>query len=280
MNKKEIEDNNYLLLSKLSIFLNNNPDYINEKMINDIKKYNYSNEETIRILLTSILGFDDNNEIKKYYINNMIKELDVKVYKNNLYYKNIKLNNIKEKKWKLQIMKYKPYELFVFNDFDYYLDNRVIPQIGFFSSTYEYPCILENNREWMMITPNEIETMKKPIENAFGDVLTYGLGLGYYAYMCSLKDNVKSITIIERDKDVIDLFTKYILPQFNHKDKIKIIECDAYEYACKKNKYDYVFVDIWHDPSDGVDAYIKFKKLENKNTIYSYWIENTIRYYL
>lgn len=55
---------------------------------------------------------------------------------------------------------------------------------------------------------------------------------------------------------------------------------DAYDYAKRKIKYDYVFVDIWHDPTDGVDAYLKFKSLERKDVIYSYWIEDTIKYYL
>lgn len=56
---------------------------------------------------------------------------------------------------------------------------------------------------------------------------------------------------------------------------------DALEYEkvyCEK--YDYVFVDIWHDPSDGVPLYLKFKALERKETKYSYWIEDTIKLYL
>ena len=60
----------------------------------------------------------------------------------------------------------------------------------------------------MLITPNEIETMKKSISEATGNVLTYGLGLGYYAYMVSMKENVESVTIVEKDKEIIDLFKK------------------------------------------------------------------------
>jgi hypothetical protein len=50
-----------------------------------------------------------------------------------------------------------------------------------------FPALLENDRIWMTITPNEIEIMIKPVDEAFGHVLTYGLGLGYYAYMVSKK---------------------------------------------------------------------------------------------
>ena len=122
--------------------------------------------------------------------------------------------------------------------------------------------------------------MKKSISEATGNVLTYGLGLGYYAYMVSMKDNVESVTIVEKDKGIIDLFTRYILPQFKNKSKIKIINDDAFNYFKKDIYYDYVFVDIWHDPSDGIDLYLKFKNLEKDNIKYSYWIEDTLKCYI
>ena len=77
---------------------------------------------------------------------------------------------------------------FVFNDLKC-INDKLYPSIGYFKDEYKYPCVLENDREWMLITPNEIETMKKPISEATGNVLTYGLGLGYYAYMVSMKEN-------------------------------------------------------------------------------------------
>ena len=137
----------------------------------------------------------------------------------------------------------------------------------------------------MTITPNEIETMKEPIERAFGSVLTYGLGLGYYAFMTSEKDNVETVTIVESNRDVIDLFINHILPQFKHKDKIKIIESDAFDFAKNKTRigqYDMVFTDLWHDVSDGMDLYIKMKQYEDKlpNAIHLYWIEKSILCYL
>lgn len=275
-----MKDNNNLILTRLSSYLNTTPDYITVNMIEELTQEGISTIEGMRILLSSILNLYDNKEIMDMYFKEMISLLNAQKYKENPYYKNIKLSNIEDDTWSIKCMKYKPYELFVYNDLKVYDDGRVIPQIGFFTEEYEYPCILENNREWMLITPNEIETMSKSIEESFGNVLTYGLGLGYFAYMTSLKDNVTSITIVEKDKKVIELFNKYILPQFENKEKIKIINEDAFVFASKKPKYDYVFVDIWHDPSDRIDAYLKFKELEIPNVLYSYWIEDTIKYYL
>jgi spermidine synthase len=98
--------------------------------------------------------------------------------------------------------------------------------------------------------------------------------------MISLKENVNKITIIENNEDIINIFKKYLLPQFKFKNKIEIINDDALNYATKKLNYDYVFVDIWHDPSDGIDLYLKFKKLEVKGIKYDYWIEQTMKCYI
>ena len=46
----------------------------------------------------------------------------------------------------------------------------------------------------------------------------------------------------------------------------------------KDYSFDCAFVDLWHDVSDGVELYIRMKKLENKNpwVSFNYWIEDSI----
>lgn len=272
------EKRNNLIMSKLSIYLNNYSDYITKEMIDNIKKeFGFNDLESFKIILTSLLEITDKELIHEF--DKIVFELDKNKYENNLYYKNINFRNIKSNKWSFKYESYKPYEAFVFNDLRR-INDKLYPCIGYFKEEYRYPTVLENNREWMLITPNEIETMEKPINEATGNVLTYGLGLGYYAYMISMKEDVKTVTIVEKDKEIIKLFNKYILPQFKYKDKIKIINMDAFEYFKKDIYYDFVFVDIWHDPSDGIDLYLKFKSLEKKNIKYSYWIEDTIKCYI
>lgn len=272
------EKRNNLIMSKLSNYLNNYSDYITKEMIDNIKKeFGFDDIESFKIILTSLLEITDKELIHEF--DKIVFELDKNKYENNLYYKNINFRNIKSNKWSFKYESYKPYEAFVFNDLRR-INDKLYPCIGYFKEEYKYPTVLENNREWMLITPNEIETMEKPINEATGNVLTYGLGLGYYAYMVSMKEDVKTVTIVEKDKEIIELFNKYILPQFKYKDKIKIINMDAFEYFKKDIYYDFVFVDIWHDPSDGIDLYLKFKSLEKKNIKYSYWIEDTIKCYI
>ena len=97
--------------------------------------------------------------------------------------------------------------------------------------------------------------------------------------MCSEKPEVTSITVVEKSENVIRLFEKYILPQFSHPEKVKIINADAFYYAefdMPEKNYDVAFVDTWRDASDGTPMYVRMKKLEHlsPSTKFIYWIEN------
>ena len=286
----KITEDNYKVFALLSNYLNQAPDFIEKDEMDGIVKSGVSYEYAFSVLLAAALGLDivdhaeDKDLFHNYFIK-MIHKLDADEYANNPYYKNIKIPTIKMGKSELKYEKYKPFEGFVCDDIIRTKEGRQIPQVGFFETEFRFPAILENDRIWMTITPNEIETMKEPVDQAFGNVLTFGLGLGYYAYMISEKDSVESITVVEINEDVIHLFNTYVLPQFKNAGKIKIIKTDAFEYAQQHitpGKYDFVFTDLWHDVSDGIDMYLKMKQYEKQspNTTFSYWIEKSILCYL
>ena len=285
-----IDEDNYKVFALLSNYLNNAPDFIDQEEINEIVQYGVSYEHAFAVILAAAFGMDivDQEEDKglfNHYFNKMFFKLDEIEFYANPYYKNIKIPEIKIGTSEMKYEKYKPFEGFVCNDIVKTNEGRQIPQIGFFEKEFTYPAILEGGRIWMTVTPNEIETMKEPVNQAFGKVLTFGLGLGYYAYMVSEKENVESITVVETNEDVIKLFQTYLLPQFENRHKIKVIKADAFEYAQKsmaKGQYDFVFTDLWHDVSDGIDLYLKMKLFEKRcpNTLFSYWIEKSIKCYL
>jgi len=129
----------------------------------------------------------------------------------------------------------------------------------------------------MTVTPSEINTMTSDIQAARGKVAVFGLGLGYYAFMASEKADVTEVTVVERDPAVISLFKEFILPQFPHADKVTVVEADAYRFAEQMGpkRYDCAYVDIWHDVLDGVEMYLKMKRLEkhSPDTAFFYWIE-------
>ena len=123
-----------------------------------------------------------------------------------------------------------------------------------------------------------------PIQIAKGKVLTLGLGLGYFAFMASLKEEVKEVHIVEMDLELIKAFEKYLLPLFPHKEKIHIHKADAFHFieSIKDKDYDFIFSDLWHDVSEGLPMYLKLKKhFDNfKVTKRMYWIEGSVVTYL
>lgn len=290
-NKTErINEDNYKVLALLSQYLNDRPDYISKEEIEEITGFGVSAEYAFGVLFAAALGLDivDNAEdtaLYNTYFSKMLHRLDIQKYYANPYFRNIKIPAVTIGSSELKYEQYKPYEAFVCNDIITTPEGRLMPQIGFFETEFRFPAVLENNRIWMTITPNEIETMKEAVAGASGNVLTYGLGMGYYAYMVSEKEDVQRVTIVDSNEDVIKLFSQHILPQFGNAQKVTVIQADAFEYAeqqMSQGQYDFVFTDLWHDVSDGLDMYLKMKTYESLSPAsrFMYWIEQSILCYL
>lgn len=283
----QIMEQNRLVTQLLSRYLNYNPRFLDAKTVSELAADCEIDEgEAFRILLCAASGLDTaenraHRQLEKQYFIPGFHLLNTKEYTENPYYKSIQIPQIKRGRWELRQAFYAPFEPFVCGHPQITDGLREIPQIGFFKETFSFPAVLEDGVEWMTVTPNEIETMKEPIREAFGSVLTLGLGLGYYAFMVSEKEEVTSVTVVEKDADVIALFRELILPQFPHKEKISIVHDDAFAYlknGAKKEGFDYIFADLWHDQSDGLDLYLRLRKLEKEfpHTRFSYWIEPTL----
>lgn len=221
---------------------------------------------------------DQNDEDVSHLLKPSLIESDSKLYLENEYYQNIKITDIKDGEYRLFMDHYDTYEPFPLDEIkinseDHYLE---LSQISYFEEEFPFIALSKNDETWMCITPNEINTMQKHINQATGNVLVFGLGLGYYPYMVSLKDDVKSVTIIEKDQKIIDIFKKYIYPQFKEKEKITIIHADALNFKSER-QYQTTFVDLWHNPNDGLNLYIKFKQHEQNNFgKYQYWLDESM----
>ena len=153
--------------------------------------------------------------------------------------------------------------------------------VGYFKKPFPYPCIDREGRTWMSIIPHEANTMAKAIEKAHGNVLTYGCGLGYFAFMASIKEGVDSVTILESDPNALALFRDVLLPLFPKKEKINLIQGNALKFSLEEGQkpYDYLFVDIYHDAEDGLPLYIELRKREEIALEADYWIEEAILAY-
>lgn len=214
------------------------------------------------------------------------KVFDVEKFNKNPYIQNIDFTNQENGDFELCYDVMMPYELYIYDIpkriKELYVD---IQRVGCFTEEFKYPLIVQKSIKstWMSISPNEIFTMSSPIKNAKGKVLTLGCGIGYFAYMASLKEDVESVTIIELEQNVIELFENYLLPQFENKEKITIIKADAIEYLrnMEDGEFDYCFADIWIGIYD-IEQYLAVKQIGRhlRKTKMEYWIEESFAIFL
>lgn len=279
----ETAENNLRALELFSSYLHICPRFVKAEDIHSLTEDCGVDVETAqRLLVAAACGLDSDERkqdqlMEEGYFRFAIHRLDAQECRNDPYYQTIRLPEISRGKWKMGYKTIAAYELFTSDDLKVLPDGREIPQTGFFTEDFRAPVVEENGREWMTVTPSEINTMTADIRAAFGKVAVFGLGLGYYAFMASEKPDVTEIVVIERDSSVISLFKEFILPQFPHREKVTVIEADAYAFAetMGERQFDCAYVDIWHDVLDGVEMYLKMKRLEKHSpgTTFLYWIE-------
>ncbi len=280
---KTIFEDNFRLTRLYANYLEHYPEIISEQMVKTLTDAGLKKEEALVALLSEIFGLEfekpDDRRLIMDYLTPSVRLMDAKKYTENPYYKRVKIPNVKDGNWELRQESYKPYRGVIVGDMAISNDFKEYAPLGFFTEEFRFPAVLEDGNEWMTLTPVDLDTCDEAIEKAHGKVVTFGLGLGYYAFMVSEKVEVDSITVIEKSPDVIKLFERYILPYFKYKDKVRIVNADAFEYAenvMPYENFDYAFVDTWRDAGDGAPMYEKMKNLEHlsPNTEFSYWIEN------
>ena len=280
-------ENNFRVTRLYAQLLERYPEIITKEMVDTLTSDgSLTKEEAIVGLLSEIFALDfEKNEDRRIimdYLTPSVRILDKTKYENNPYYKNIKLDNLKDGSWEIKIEEYKPYQAVICDDMIINEDFSEVPPLGFFTESFSFPAILENGNEWMTLTPVDLDTCEEAIAAARGRVVTFGLGLGYYAYMVAQKEDVESVTVVELSADVIKLFKTHILPKMENGHKIRIVNADAFEYAEKlmpSENFDLAFVDTWRDASDGAPMYERMRALEkySENTKFLYWIENFLR---
>ena len=250
------------------------------KIVKRFYKQNFSLCKSYKKYISTLLDEESRAIYNDLYHNfgfNEIKILDRNKYIENPYYKLLlKIKNFKDGDIEFRQNKVPSFVPVAINEKRYDPKNyfRDITPTGIFEDDFYFPAIIQGEVTWMSFAPHETETSEDAIQHATGNVVTYGCGLGYFPYMASLKEDVKSVTIIELDSKIIEFFKNNLLPLFEHKDKIKIINANAIEFGANHPmQYDYLFADIWHDVFDGLPFYLIFKKNEKVAKVCDYWIE-------
>ncbi len=266
-----------------NIYLTDRYDYIDKKMINDIKSDGSSLEEAFYQSFLDVLEINDSDElsaIESSCLFSKVHKLEISDYLSDPYIKKIRPRISKKGEWEIKYNFYEPFEGFIFDGIKIGINYAEISSLGFFSESFPYLEVLHNDKVFMLITPHEINTMKKPIAMCKGKVLALGLGLGYFPYSAALKSDVSEVVVVEKEQAVIDLFTGQIAPLMNT-NKIKIIKADAFDYLeslQNTNEYNHIFFDIYHSAEEALPLYLKAKKYANRLTKsqFSFWIEEDI----
>jgi hypothetical protein len=81
------------------------------------------------------------------------------------------------------------------------------------------------------------------VQDAHGDVLVTGLGLGMVVVALLQKPEVRTVTVIERSADVITLVAPTLRARFPE-DRLEIIHADAYAWKLPKGRR---WTCAWHD---------------------------------
>ena len=219
-------------------------------------------------------------ELKQAGEQDNIKSLFIekKDYINNPYLQNINFKDVKLKDFSYETVTIEKGYLFnideIQDDKNKELNDYMI--LRAYKQDTDMMFLKQGKQEWMMASISEFKTNDPYAKKAHGNIITFGLGIGYFIYMASLNENVKSITVIEKSKEVIELFNQ-IKDQFPNKD-INIINGDAFDYFNQQylKQFDYIYVDIYQN---NVDGRIMIEKLlEQYLPPYdkcNFWIENS-----
>lgn len=120
---------------------------------------------------------------------------------------------------------------------------------------------------FMADTPCEVEDHKPLLENATGNVLVMGLGIGLTLELLFQKVDVDYVHVIEKSQEVIDIVSPYYLEKY--KDKVSIIHADALELH-PFGEWNAIWVDIWSDIS--INNKQQYDLMRERWTPYTNWI--------
>lgn len=230
-------------------------------------------------VLTSKTETEVLNLLNKYKIPHNGLKYDVTALTENPYYRDIKLDYVDtstvwyekdtiKKRTLMNMDFHRPMGKYLFH----------YHPVGYFDTDIDLPVLKEKDRVWMSPAPSEIESMSEGIVKGHGKCMTMGLGIGVIQYLWLLKDEVESVTVVEFNKDVINLFDEYIRPQFKTDKKLEIIHGNALDYYNKDflNQFDYAYIDFWESTEDGLYMYIKLMEKKLILPHVDFWIEDSI----
>lgn len=118
---------------------------------------------------------------------------------------------------------------------------------GLFIKPGIYKRLRRNGTVVMSNTPSEIRDLWPLYMHRRGDVLLNGLGLGCALKLCLESQEVRTVTVVEVDADVIDLVGTH----YTKNSRVKIVHADAFAYKPPRGRRFYA---CWHDIWDNITS--------------------------
>lgn len=112
---------------------------------------------------------------------------------------------------------------------------------------FPYVCLVKDKKYTMMSdVPMEKATNQNFLNNANGNVLIGGLGIGLIIFPLLNDESIKSITVVELDKGLIDIVGP-IIKEYDINNKVKIINADIFQSIndFEDSSLDAIYFDIW-----------------------------------
>jgi spermidine synthase len=136
------------------------------------------------------------------------------------------------------------------------LSNDYINEIDTNSKLFPYKQYLQSGKDYVSLIPeseqvmmsnHETETItnQKFIDNAKGNVLIFGLGLGLIIFPLLNDEQITKIDIVEIDSDIIS-YVGDIIKSHDVRNIVRIHKGDSFEYHNElQTTYDTIYFDIW-----------------------------------
>lgn len=131
--------------------------------------------------------------------------------------------------------------------------------------------LIREGRVWMSLSPVETESLAPHVARMRGHVVIAGLGMGLALYNALLRPDVRRVTVLEREPEVISLFETITGAVRHGPGRFAIEEVDAREWRSPE-AVDYLYADIWDRigaPEAASDTRIMCRNLRPKSA--GYW---------
>ncbi len=113
----------------------------------------------------------------------------------------------------------------------------------YFAPTVTEPQRVRHGNCWMSQSPNECLSQWQGVVRARGKVVVGGLGLGWFLREIAAKDDVDSIVVVERSRELLDWYGEQLcrsVPKVNN-----VICDDVYTQIGKHGNNAVYLLDIW-----------------------------------